>query len=143
MRLFKIKLKYIIVICGHKQIKMIRNTSVNTCNDEVRNAWSGVSTHPYVCMAWYLISTDDVSRIKHWDKFIMGRSSSATIVTTLQSRRRGFESRQRTGFVASPRRPVRHWGPPSLLSSKHRGSYLGGKAAEVWSWPLTSTLCRG
>jgi hypothetical protein len=35
------------------------------------------------------------------------------------------------------------WCPNSLLSSEYRGLFLRGKAAGVWSWPLTSILCRG
>jgi len=30
------------------------------------------------------------------------------------------------------------WGPPSLQSKRYRGTFLGGKAAEAWSRPLTS-----
>jgi hypothetical protein len=42
----------------------------------------------------------------------------------------------------SPYRPVRLWGPPSLLSNGYWGRggglFPGVKAAEAWSWPLTS-----
>jgi hypothetical protein len=34
-------------------------------------------------------------------------------------------------------RPDRPWGPPSLLYNGYRISFPGGKAAGVWSWPLT------
>jgi len=37
----------------------------------------------------------------------------------------------------------RLWGPPSLLSNGYRGSFIGGKAAGAWSWPLTSIQFRG
>jgi hypothetical protein len=40
-------------------------------------------------------------------------------------------------IFSSPHRPNRLWGPPNLLSNGYRGSFPGGKAAEVWSWPLT------
>jgi hypothetical protein len=43
----------------------------------------------------------------------------------------------------SPRRPHRLWGPLSLLSTGHRGSFPGVKAAGAWSWPLNSSKCRG
>jgi hypothetical protein len=41
-------------------------------------------------------------------------------------------------FVSSPQCPDRLWGPPILLCYGYRGRFPGGKAAEVWSWPLAS-----
>jgi len=41
-------------------------------------------------------------------------------------------------FLSSPSCPDGLQGPPSLLSSGCQGSYSGVKAAEAWSWPLTS-----
>jgi len=38
-------------------------------------------------------------------------------------------------FFSSPPRPDRLWGLPGLVGSG--GSFLGGKAAVAWSWPLT------
>jgi hypothetical protein len=40
--------------------------------------------------------------------------------------------------LSSPRLPDRLWSPPNLLSNGYRGPFSGGKAAEAWSWPLTS-----
>jgi len=43
------------------------------------------------------------------------------------------------GFISSPPRPDRLWGPPSLLSNRYRGSYPGDKADRVWNHsPLPS-----
>jgi hypothetical protein len=47
------------------------------------------------------------------------------------------------GFLSSPQRPDRLWGPSSLLCNRYRCSFLGNKAAEAWSLPLTSIYCRG
>jgi len=41
-------------------------------------------------------------------------------------------------FLSSPTRPDRVQDSPSLLSNGYRGSNHGGKAAEAWSWPLTT-----
>jgi hypothetical protein len=41
-------------------------------------------------------------------------------------------------FFSTPQSPDRIWGPPSLLSSGYGGSFLCGKAAGTWSWPLIS-----
>jgi hypothetical protein len=42
----------------------------------------------------------------------------------------------------SSQRPDRLWGTRNFLSNGYRGSFLGGKAAGAWSWPLTSVSCR-
>jgi hypothetical protein len=44
----------------------------------------------------------------------------------------------RSRMFTSPCRPDRRWGPPNLLYNGYRGLFPGGKAAGVWSWPLTS-----
>jgi hypothetical protein len=55
----------------------------------------------------------------------------------------------RVGVPVVPRiftsscRPTRLWGPPILLSKGYRGSFPGGKAAGVRSWPLSSNWARG
>jgi hypothetical protein len=41
-------------------------------------------------------------------------------------------------IITSPCRPDRLWGPPNLLYNGYRELFPGGKAAEAWSWPLTS-----
>jgi hypothetical protein len=46
-------------------------------------------------------------------------------------------------IFSSPRHPDRLWVPPSFLSSEYRVLFPRGKAAEAWSWPLTSNKCRG
>jgi hypothetical protein len=43
----------------------------------------------------------------------------------------------------SPRRPDRLRCPPSLLSNGYRGLFTRDKATGTWSWPLTSSWCRG
>jgi hypothetical protein len=43
-----------------------------------------------------------------------------------------------TGFPSWPLRPDRLCGPSSFLSNGYWGSYPGSKAAEAWSWQLTS-----
>jgi hypothetical protein len=52
---------------------------------------------------------------------------------------REARARVRVGsrIFSSPCRPDRLWGPPSLLVDIGY-SFPGGKAAGVWSWPLTS-----
>jgi hypothetical protein len=55
---------------------------------------------------------------------ITDASSSVSIVT-----RQRIDFRQGQGFFSSPPPPYRLWGPPSLLFSGYRGSFLGGKAA--------------
>jgi hypothetical protein len=40
-------------------------------------------------------------------------------------------------FISSPKGPNRHWGPPSLVVNRYRGSFPGIKR------PLTSIKCRG
>jgi len=46
-------------------------------------------------------------------------------------------------FFSSP--PSLDWvsGPPSLLSNGYQRLFPGNKAAGAWSWPLTSSYCRG
>jgi hypothetical protein len=44
-------------------------------------------------------------------------------------------------FLYSPPRPDRLWGQTFFLSNG--SSFLGGKAAGTWSWPVTSICCRG
>jgi hypothetical protein len=39
----------------------------------------------------------------------------------------------------SPCRPDRLWGPHNLLYNGYRELFPGGKAAEAWSWPFTSS----
>jgi hypothetical protein len=55
---------------------------------------------------------------------------------------RGYRVRFPAGgweFFFSPPRPERLWGPPSLVSNGYQGlSFPGGKAAEAWSWLLSS-----
>jgi hypothetical protein len=46
----------------------------------------------------------------------------------------------RLRIFSSPPRPDRLWGPPSLLPKGTGGSFPGGKAAEVWIWPLHLNL---
>jgi hypothetical protein len=41
-------------------------------------------------------------------------------------------------IFSSPRRPGHLWSPPNLLSDEYGGSFPGGRAAEAWSWPLSS-----
>jgi hypothetical protein len=41
-------------------------------------------------------------------------------------------------IFTSPFRPDRRWGPPNLLYNVYRALFRGRKAAEAWSWPLTS-----
>jgi hypothetical protein len=54
----------------------------------------------------------------------------------------GFNSRRGWEFFSSRLRPERLWGPPSLLSNRHQGLFLGGKAARAWSWPVASIYYR-
>jgi hypothetical protein len=65
---------------------------------------------------------------------------SGADVARLWAGRQGFNSQQGQwwDFFLSPQRPERLWGPPSLLSNGHRGSYPRGKATGAWIWPLIS-----
>jgi hypothetical protein len=55
----------------------------------------------------------------------------------LQAGRPGFDSWQNEVF-SPPQHPHRFWGQPYLLSNGYRGHFPGGKAAGMWSWPLTT-----
>jgi hypothetical protein len=46
-------------------------------------------------------------------------------------------------IFSSPRRQDRLWSSPNLLSNLYRALFRGGKATGAWSWPLTSSQCRG
>jgi hypothetical protein len=53
-----------------------------------------------------------------------------------------------TGWMVGVRNPVKAGNFSFLTASRPvlkstRGSFPGGKAAGAWSWPLTSTYCRG
>jgi hypothetical protein len=67
------------------------------------------------------------------------RDSSVGIATGHGLDGRGVWVRVPVGsrIFSSPRRPDRLWGPPNILSNGYRDSFLGGKAAGAWSWPLT------
>jgi hypothetical protein len=66
-----------------------------------------------------------------------GRGSLVSIVTSM-----GWTSRFRFpagagSFLSSHPRPNRLWGPHSILTNRHRGSFPRGKAAGAWSWPYS------
>jgi hypothetical protein len=48
----------------------------------------------------------------------------------------------RVQFFFSLRRLDWFWGPTSLLPNGYRGLFSRGWSSRLWSWPLTSILCR-
>jgi hypothetical protein len=57
---------------------------------------------------------------------------------------RGFESRQRLEiFLFTTGSPTGSGAHPASYPLGSRGAFLGGKAAGVWIWPLTSIYCQG
>jgi hypothetical protein len=73
----------------------------------------------------------------------MNRESWINKVTNMLTERPALCSWHGQGFFSSPLRPDRLREPPSLSLVSTFGSFTGGKAAEAWSWPLTSIQCRG
>jgi hypothetical protein len=66
-----------------------------------------------------------------WDSLVVQRWAMGCMIG-------GWSTGKGWEFFSSPPRPDRLWGPPSLLSNGYQGIFSGGKAAEAWSWPLTS-----
>jgi hypothetical protein len=81
-----------------------------------------------------------ITKVLLW-MYHKSRHSAVGIATGCGLDDRGVGVRVLVGsrIFSSPRRPDRLWSPPNLLSN----GYPGGKAAEAWSWPLTSNYCRG
>jgi hypothetical protein len=68
--------------------------------------------------------------------FVCACAYQLSLRTEVSATARGHET-------ASTLYAAKFWGPPNLLSNGYRGLFPGGKAAEAWSWPLTSNKCRG
>jgi hypothetical protein len=72
---------------------------------------------------------------------ILRGRDTAVGIATCYGRGVGVWVPVRVRFFPSPRLPDRFCGPPYLLSNGYRGSFPGGKAAEVKNtWIYTSTL---
>jgi hypothetical protein len=77
--------------------------------------------------------------------FQVSRDSSVGAATGYWLDDRGVGVRVPVGWriFTSPCRPDRLWASPNLLSDGCRELFPGGKAAGAWSWPFTSSKCRG
>jgi hypothetical protein len=78
---------------------------------EIKNAWSYISTLPYIHMAWCLVKYRDFtlsSVIQRWATgWMIGGSSP----------------HRRWEFSSSPLRPDQLWGTPSLLLNGYQGLF--------------------
>jgi hypothetical protein len=90
-------------------------------------------SHPACTLVLYWLSYFEsiFNKLISWD-------SSVSIVMGYRLDGWGSIPSRSKRFLSSPPRPDRLWGPPSLLSNGYRGSFPRSKAAEAWSWPLTS-----
>jgi hypothetical protein len=64
--------------------------------------------------------------------------SSISVATACSLEGRGSVPGRGKGFLYTPQRPDRLWGHPVSYPMGTGGSFPEGKAAGVWSWPLTS-----
>jgi hypothetical protein len=73
--------------------------------------------------------------------YVIYRSQSVYWLAFGPDDRGSFPGRGRDYFSLPPR-PNRLWGPSNLLINGYRSSFLRGKAAGAWSWPLTFSQCQ-